>query len=167
MEILRTNRLILEHATCADVDFIFELVNTPKWINYIGDKDIKTKDNALLYIENSLMNSYVNNGFGLYKMTLIENKTAIGLCGFMTRDYLEHADIGYAILPNYENKGYTTEAAIATLTFGKEELKMKTILAITTADNTSSRRLLDKIGLLEIDKITPDGSNEELLMYST
>ncbi|PCJ65534.1 MAG: RimJ/RimL family protein N-acetyltransferase [Bacteroidetes bacterium] len=167
MSILTTKRLILENATLEDADFIFRLLNSPNWIEFIGDKGIETMEDAIAYIKNSLLNSYETNGYGLLKACLKENNAPIGICGFIKRDYLDFADIGFAILPKYEGKGYTSEAAIATMQYGRSELNFSTILALTKENNHRSRNLLSTIGLVEIDKITPIGSNEELLLFSS
>jgi len=86
-------------------------------------------------------------GFGLYKVILKQDNSPIGLCGFLQRDFLDHPDIGYAILPKHEGKGYTSEAAKAMLEYGRSTLGFKTILAITSSKNSASQRLLQKIGL--------------------
>ena len=41
-----TNRLLLRPTSITDAEFIYELLNTPKWIQYIGDRNIK--DDRLL-----------------------------------------------------------------------------------------------------------------------
>ncbi|MBQ0735458.1 GNAT family N-acetyltransferase [Aquimarina celericrescens] len=164
-KILETDRLTLEKAITEDSKFFFELLNSPNWIEFIGDRGIKTNNQAIEYIE-SLINSYKNNGYGLYKVSLKNTQTPIGICGFVKRDYLENADIGFAILPKYEGKGYTEEAAKAVMKYGESKLKLSPIYAVTTQENHKSRNLLNKIGLLEIGKIKPNGSNTEFLLFS-
>ncbi len=165
MIILKTPRLIIEQATLADTDFIFQLLNSPNWIEFIGDRGIKTQKDAEAYIEKSLINAYETYGYGLYKMSLKSEGVPIGICGFVKRDYLDHADIGFAIMPPYEGKGYTYEAAQATLEYGKTQLSLDPILAITTEENVKSQKLLLKLGLSAIGKIHPDKT--EFLLYST
>lgn len=165
-EILTTKRLLLEEAVVDDAEFFIELLNSPNWIRYIGDRGIKTKEGAIRYIEKSLITSYKKNGYGLYKMSLKDSKTPIGICGFVKRDYLEHADIGFAILPKFEGYGFTNEAALATMHYGKSQLNMTKILAITNEENTKSCKLLSKIGLLALGKIIPPDGNKEFLLFS-
>ncbi len=167
IKILESERLLLEQAALDDGPFFFELLNSPTWIEYIGDRGIKTKDDAEDYIQKSLLNSYKTKGYGLFKMVLKGGNKPIGICGFLKRDYLEHPDIGFAILPEYESRGFTFEAAKAAMEYGQSKLKFKTIFAITTEKNIRSRNLLKKIGLSEIDKIIPEKTKEELLLYST
>lgn len=164
--IIETERLIVGEANIEDFEFFRKLLNSPNWIEFIGDRGVKTDKQAVNYINSSLINSYKENGYGLYKMCLKESSIPIGICGFVKRDYLDNPDIGFAILPEYEGKGYTTEACKATLTYGKSELKLQPILGITTQKNSKSRHLLNKIGLQEVGKIKPTGSKEELLLFS-
>ncbi len=153
MIILQTKRLSLSEANLDDAHFFMELMNSANWLQHIGDRGIDDIKKAENYIEDSLLNSYRKNGFGLYKVLLKPLMEPVGICGFVKRDYLEHPDIGFAILPKFEGKGYTTEAALATISYGFEVLKFPTIFGITTEDNHGSKKILDKIGLRYIEKI--------------
>lgn len=166
MVILTTERLSIEEAKVEDTSFFFELLNSSNWIEYIGDRGIKTEADALGYIKNSLIKSYRENGYGLYKIILKEAAKPIGLCGFLKREYLDHEDIGFAILPQYERKGYMYEASDAMMRYGKSELEFNTIYAITTAKNLGSQNLLVRLGLNHIKDITSD-KNESLMLFST
>jgi RimJ/RimL family protein N-acetyltransferase len=68
MIVLETDRLTLEEFTLKDAPFILELVNTDSWLAYIGDKNIRTVEEASNYIENSLLQAYNKNGFGHWKV---------------------------------------------------------------------------------------------------
>ena len=165
MKILETERLIIETASENDSEFFLELLNSPNWIEYIGDFGIKSIEEAQNYIQTRLIQSYQENGFGLYKMSL-KNKTPIGICGFVKREYLDSADIGFAILPKYETKGYTYEACSTLMEYGKIKLKFDPILSITTIGNIKSCRLLNKIGLYEIGTVSPNNDVNKLLLFS-
>ncbi|KYG81785.1 GNAT family N-acetyltransferase [Roseivirga echinicomitans] len=147
MIVLETERLRLEKSTLDDQVFIFTLLNSPNWIEFIGDRGIESLTDAENYIKNALIKSYNDHGFGLYKVVLKVDNSPIGLCGFLQRDYLDHPDIGYAILPKFEGYGYISEAAKAMLHYGNTQLGFNTILAITGSKNSTSQHLLQKIGL--------------------
>ncbi|MFK7969916.1 MAG: GNAT family N-acetyltransferase, partial [Bacteroidia bacterium] len=132
--ILKTNRITLAEFVPSDADFIIELVNTPGWITYIGDRDIHDREAAEGYIQ-TLQQGYKKDGFGLYKMLLNESNAPIGMCGLVNRPDLDHPDIGFAILPEYERKGYTTEAGHAMVELAKEQYKLTSLLGITIPDN--------------------------------
>jgi [ribosomal protein S5]-alanine N-acetyltransferase len=164
MPILETERLYLDEVSVADAAFILALVNTPIWLQYIGDRGIHTLEDAEKYITNVYQKSYQNNKFGLYKLTLKNSKTPIGLCGLVKRDYLDFPDIGFALMPDYEKKGYGQESATTVLEYATNTLHFPTILAITTPTNTPSQYLLKKIGF-QFDKNTRNEKDEELLVF--
>lgn len=164
MKITETKRLIIRQLELDDTEFILELVNSPNWIEFIGNRGIDTLALAKLYILNQ-MEDYDKNGFSLYVMILKENKTPIGLCGFLQREYLDNTDIGFAILPNYEGKGYTFEACQAIIEYGINVLKLNSIYAITSQKNIKSQKLLKKIGLNYISTIQPKNENKKLLLF--
>ncbi|HJW16239.1 MAG TPA: GNAT family N-acetyltransferase [Flavisolibacter sp.] len=164
--ILETERLLLREFTLEDTAFIIELLNSPGWIQYIGDRNIKTKDKALAYLENGPLKSYQDNGFGLYMVEKKDDNTPIGMCGIIKRETLSNPDIGFAFLPEYNGKGYALEMAAATLAFAKQTLKLPVISAITLAGNARSIRLLEKIGMQFSQTVVFPGSEEELLLYN-
>ncbi|MEP6746811.1 MAG: GNAT family N-acetyltransferase [Bacteroidota bacterium] len=167
MTILETDRLILSELTIADAPFILELVNSPGWLQFIGDRGIKNIHDAENYIINGPMASYTINGFGLWLITLKENAASIGMCGLIKRDTLENEDTGFALLPQYEGKGFAFESAAAVLQFAKENLGLKKVVAITLETNHRSINLLTKLGLLFEKKIILPPKNEELMLFTT
>jgi [ribosomal protein S5]-alanine N-acetyltransferase len=164
--ILETNRLILREADLSDNQFFYELLNSPNWLKFIGDRGIKTLNNAEDYIIDKLINSYKTNGFGLYVYELKESHIPIGICGFIKRDYLDSEDIGFALLPEYERNGHTYEISIATLIYGENKLSIKKVYAISSKDNIASQELLKKLGLNFKSYVNEPDTNEELLLYS-
>ena len=73
------------------------------------------------------------------------------MCGLVKRNTLSHFDLGFAVLPAYEGKGYTYEASKAILQYTESELHLKTVVAFTTVENTKSQNLLLKLGLEYVD----------------
>ena len=147
MAILDTERLILRQFTTDDAQFIFELLNEPSWIQNIGDRHIRTLDDARAYIVNGPWKSYEKNGFGLWAIVLKETNEMIGMCGLIRRDTLEDVDIGYALLPRFWAKGYAVEAAQAAKDYAREVLGLKRLVAIVDPLNEGSIRVIEKIGL--------------------
>ena len=113
MKILETDRLILRQLSTEDAAFILELVNEPSFIQNIGDRGVRTLEDARAYILRVAISSYEKNGFGLYLVELKDSGQSIGMCGLIKRDGLEDVDIGYAFLPRFWLKGYAVEAAAA------------------------------------------------------
>ncbi|PAE26699.1 MULTISPECIES: GNAT family N-acetyltransferase [Bacillaceae] len=165
MKVLETDRLILRWLTPDDAAFILELLNEPAWIRYIGDKGVRTLEDAKNYILTGPKKMYSQFGFGLFLVERKEGSIPIGLCGLIKRDTLDNVDIGFAFLSKYQTQGYGFESASATLKYGHEQLDMERILAITSLDNYASSRLLEKIGMNYEGTITLD--KEELKLFAS
>ena len=166
MPILETNRLTLTELSTDDAPFIFELLNSPGWLEFIGDRGIKTLDDAINYIVNGPIKSYEKNNFGLYSVKLKDGNIPIGICGLIKRDSLEDIDIGFAFLPDYEGKGYAYESADAILSNAKIELRIKRIVAITIKENSKSIQLLEKTGFVFEKLIQLPDDAEELMLFA-
>jgi RimJ/RimL family protein N-acetyltransferase len=163
--IFETERLRLREFTMDDTKFIIKLLNSPGWMKFIGDRNVRTKDEAVNYLQNGPLKSYEQNGFGLSMVEKKEDQTAIGMCGIIKRDNMENPDIGFAFLPRFYGKGYAFEIATATLSYAKDKLGIPKIAAITLAGNLRSIRLLEKMGFRFIKTINSN-SDKELLLYS-
>lgn len=166
MKTFETERTILREIVETDAMFILDLLNQPTFIKYIGNRNIKTLAKAREVIENRYRQSYRDFGFGLYVVELKENNAPIGFCGFVKRDYLPDADIGFAFLPQFEKKGYAFESAAAVMKYGKNVLNLKHVLAITTKNNESSQKLLEKLDFKFERFIKVPNESEELKLFS-
>lgn len=162
--ILTTDRLHLREANLNDATFIFELLNSKGWLENIGDRGIRTIDDAKNYIKNKLMPDYGKNNIAMFVMERKSDGALIGTCGLVKRPQLEDIDIGFAMLDQYGKKGYAFEAAKAILNMAIEEIKINRIVGITISENVNSQRLLEKIGL-SFEKMIPFG-DEELMLFS-
>jgi [ribosomal protein S5]-alanine N-acetyltransferase len=160
-ENVATERLILSALSHNDTAFIYELVNTPEWIRFIGQRNVTNHEEATNYI-----NRILNNANARYTtVRLKDSLTPIGVITFLQRDYLPHPDIGFAFLPRFGKKGYAYEAAKAVLDSIKTTKSHKMVLATTLPDNVNSIQLLEKLGL-QFDKEITVG-DEKLLLYGT
>jgi RimJ/RimL family protein N-acetyltransferase len=148
MIILETERLTVRYLSVeTDLEFVLRLLNEPSFLQYIGDKEVRTLNDAREYLLNGPIASYEKHGFGLYLVQLKNTGLPIGICGLIKRDTLADVDIGFALLPEFWNNGYTTEAAAAVFTYARDVLKIDRIVAITSPDNEASARVLNKLGL--------------------
>ena len=149
----KTERLVLRELTAADNQFIFELLNTAGWIKFIGNRNIKTIEDADNYIQKIITKPNIS----YWVVTLTDNQTAIGLVTFIKRDYLDHPDIGFAFLPAYNKQGYAFEATKEVLTSLLNQSDYSTILATTIPENNLSIQLLKKLGFSFSKEITYEG----------
>jgi RimJ/RimL family protein N-acetyltransferase len=163
---LETKRLTLREFTHADAKFIVTLVNTPGWLQFIGDRNIKTEAHAIAYLENGPIMSCELYGFGLSMVELKHDNTPVGMCGLLKREHLDHPDIGFAFLAEHTGKGYALEIVKATLAFAREQLNMQTVLAIVMPNNTQSIKLLEKVGMKLIKTFQYPEKAEELMLFS-
>ncbi len=161
--ILETKRLILRKFTLDDAPFMLELLNTPTWLQFIGDRNVHSLEDAENYLKNGPLKSYQENGFGFYAVIEKSTHQTIGMCGLIKRDSLPDIDIGFAFLPNRLSKGYGHEAASATLDYALNVLKIKRIVAIVNADNEKSIGLIKKIGM-KFEQMIKFGDEEKKLM---
>jgi RimJ/RimL family protein N-acetyltransferase len=164
MKVLETDRLVLRWLEGNDAPFIVELLNDASFIRFIGDKGVRSLDEARNYILDGPVASYKKFGFGLNAVDLKDGNTPLGICGILKRDTLPHPDIGFAFLPAHRNKGYAYEASAAVLEHAKNNLGIDRVLAITTPDNEASAKLLVKLGLRfdRLIKLTPDADEVKL-----
>lgn len=165
MKPLQTERLVIRWMSIDDAAFIRTLVNEPSWLHFIGDRGVRTIEDAQAYIRNGPLASYARSGFGFYLVALQATATPIGMCGFIKRAYLDDVDIGYAFLPAYWGNGYAFEAASAVMDYGRDVLNFPRIVAITTEDNARSARLLEKLGLQYERLVRDPQSGDDLRLF--
>ncbi len=155
-----TQRLTLQKLSEDDAGFVNALVNTEGWIRFIGDRNVKSTDDAKAYIQKILANQNIN----YWVVKLQDSNTPIGIVTFIKREYLDHPDIGFAFLPEYAKKGYAFEAAKVVLNDSMDDPAHTYILATTIKENEKSISLLEKLGLRYLKEI--ENEDEKLLVYS-
>jgi RimJ/RimL family protein N-acetyltransferase len=144
--VLATDRLSIRRLSVDDAEFMLRLLNEPSFLKNIGDKGVRTVEEARSYILDCPIASYEKLGFGMWLVEMKESGAPIGICGLLKRDALEDVDIGYALLPEFWSRGYAFEAAAAVLSYARDTLGLTRVVAITNVDNRSSIRLLEKLG---------------------
>jgi RimJ/RimL family protein N-acetyltransferase len=164
-KILETERLVLREFSIDDAEFIVTLLNSPGWLEYIGDKNVRTIEDAENYLENVPIKSYKENGFGLWLTALKNNSSPIGMCGLIKRESLDDIDIGFALLPEFSKLGYAYEIAHATLNYANHVLRIDKVVAITDSNNIPSINLLNKLGL-QFEKTLNLSENDTVLLFS-
>ncbi|HYE00876.1 MAG TPA: GNAT family N-acetyltransferase [Alphaproteobacteria bacterium] len=167
MTVIETERLALRRLTAADAPFILELLNDPGWLRFIGDRGVRTLEDAARYIQDGPMRMVERLGFGLDLVTLKGDGTPIGLCGLIKRDGLDDVDIGFAFLPGFRGAGYAREAAAAAMAHGRAAHGIGRIVAIVDPENERSVRLLEALGLRRERTIRLPGGDKDLLLLAS
>ncbi len=160
-----TERLLLKPTSTADADYILAVMNTPKWLKYIGDRKVYSREAAEQYIKDKMLPQYNRLGFSNNTVIRKSDGVKMGSCGLYDREGLEGVDIGFAFLPEYEGQGYAYEAAQKIISLARTDWNIQKISAITTKDNLPSQRLLEKLGLQSQGVTKLPGDAEELLLY--
>ncbi len=165
MIVCETQRLRLRHLNAQDAAFILELLNEPDFIRNIGDRQVRTLEDAGRYIRSGAVSGYEKSGYGLYLVELKECATPIGICGLLKRDYLPDVDVGFAFREEFRGRGYAFESASAVLRLARESLGIARVVAITSANNHASIRLLGRLGLRFERLIRVPGEDRETRLF--
>jgi ribosomal-protein-alanine N-acetyltransferase len=163
--VIETERLILRKFTLDDAAFMLELLNTPAWLRFIGDRNVRTIEEAGQYLLNGNIRSYREYGFGFYVVVIKETNESLGICGIVKREGLDDIDIGFGFLPQFIGKGYGYEAATAMLDYALNDLKIKRIVAIVNPENVVSIALIKKIGLQFEKMVRLSNKDIELMLF--
>lgn len=158
MQIIQTNRLLLRPISLDDADFIMNLINCPGFIRYIGDRNVRTRDQAIDYLQNMLSNPDIT----YWAIETKLGQVPVGVVTWVSRDFLPAPDLGYALLTEFEGNGYAFEASEAWL--AHQQKSHKTVLAICQADNAASIKLLLKLNF-KLDRLF-EKEGHEMHQYS-
>ncbi|HEX2190623.1 MAG TPA: GNAT family N-acetyltransferase [Longimicrobiaceae bacterium] len=164
--VIRTARLALRRLSLADAEFILELVNDPDWLRNIGDRGVRTLEDARGYLLRGPMAMYEQLGYGLWRVELRDDGEPIGICGLVRRDALPDVDVGFAFLPRFRARGYAYEAAAATVEYAERALGLSRVVAVVSPGNDASIRLLEKLGMRRERAVRLGPGADEVLLYA-
>jgi RimJ/RimL family protein N-acetyltransferase len=165
---LETARLRLREMTTSDAPFLLEVLNEPAFLRNVGDRGVRTVADATKYLLERIASQYQSLGFGMWLVELRETGEAIGICGLVKRDALEHIDLGFSFLERFWRRGFAEESARAVMTYAWRVAELPLLAAIVAPQNRASIRLLGKLGFAaekEV-KLTPDGPKLKLLQIT-
>lgn len=145
-DVLTTERLRLRRFTYDDAAFLVTLLNDPDFLRNIGDRGVRTDEDARAYLDAGPFASYAEHGFGLWCCERLDTGAPIGICGLLRRDTLPHADVGYALLPSARGAGFAREAVAGVLRHAREVLQLPSVVAIVSPANERSMQVLESLG---------------------
>ena len=176
MIIAETRRLLLRHFTRDDAAFLMRLVNDPAYLTMIGDRGIRTLEDAEDYCLSILQLSYFENGYGLYalerkadRMNLVDDAMSgelLGMCGLLNREELDGVELGFALLPNWWGQGLAHEAALAVMGHARRDVGLERLVAIASHHNAPSRALLIRLGFGRVGEHHLEGASESLDLFA-
>ncbi|HEY0306119.1 MAG TPA: GNAT family N-acetyltransferase [Longimicrobiales bacterium] len=163
---IETDRLLLREFRPSDGAFALALLNEPAFLQFIGDRGVRTIDDAARWIETGPRANYARLGFGHYVVTLKQTDEPIGICGLRTREGLNDPDLGYALLQKHWGHGYALEAARAVLQWCRTALKIPRVLAICSPANGPSIAMLEKLDFTYQQRMRLPNENHDVLLYA-
>ena len=159
----KTARLQFSRFRESDADFLLQLMNQPGYLAHIGDRGLRTREDAISYLNTRL--TYSDEGLGFYKLSLVENQTPVGMAGLARRDFLPAPDVGYALLADYEGWGFATESSLAVLAFARTLPGITEVGAIISPDNHASIRVVKKLGMTWHSQVAFPGESDPVDYY--
>ena len=162
---LHPERLTLRLLDDGDAEFMLELLNDADFLSQIGDRGVRTLEDARRYLAEGPLAGYARDGFGMWAVVTRHHGVRLGICGLVRREGLDAVDIGYAFLPDWRGKGYALEASQAVMALAREFFGLRRILAITALDNTASIRMLERLGF-GFERTIRLRDNEELRLFA-
>jgi len=141
-----TARTTLRELAATDAPFVLELLNEPSFVRGVGDRGVRTLEQAVAYIDDGPRASYDAHSYGLLLVERRSDHEPLGICGLVRRAALDGPDLGFALLERHTGHGYANEAAAAVLAATKQARPpLGPILAIAAPDNVRSIRLLEAL----------------------
>jgi RimJ/RimL family protein N-acetyltransferase len=165
--VLTAGRVRVRPLAPADAPFIVDLLNDPAFIRNIGDRGVRTDEDARGYLSAGPLASYERHGFGLSAVELTGGGAPIGICGLLHRDELPAPDLGFAFLPAFRSRGLAYEAAAAVKADAHARLGFATLFAIVNPDNAPSIRLLERLGFTFERMFRLAAETKDLRLYTT
>ena len=162
---LETERLRLRRVTLDDADLMLDVWNDPAFVRHVGDRGVRTLEQAHKELQAGALRLYAKFGYGPYVMVLKSDGSRIGICGLFKRDNIECPDIGFAVLPAYCSQGYAKEASLAVVEHAREDLALHALAAIVSPGNVPSVKLIEKLGLSFDRMITMPGDEQAICLY--
>jgi RimJ/RimL family protein N-acetyltransferase len=166
LNVIETERLTLREMSGADARVVLEILNDPGFIRFVGDRGVRTLDAAARYIEERFVESYRQNGFGLWLVEAKDERVPVGICGLLTRRELNVVEVGYAFLPPFRGRGYAFEAASAALRHARDALGLPRLHAIVDPENALSIRVLEKLGMRFERRVRLAPEESEVSLFS-
>ncbi len=163
---LQTARLQLRWLTQDDASLMLAVWNDPAFVRHVGDRGIRTVEQARDALKDGAMKLYEDHGFGPYRVAVKTDDTPVGVCGLFCRDGLEDPDIGFALLPEFCAKGYAYEAAAAVMAHVRNDLALARVVAVVSPKNAVSISLLEKLGLQYESMLRLPDDDQDICLYA-
>ena len=153
---LTTARLTLRPLTLRDGHALHHILQQKEVLRYFPRPDPPPRERVDQFIRDQLRR-WRRDGFGLWAVELRDRPGLIGWAGLQKLPLMpktqgavaewQEVEVGYLLRSAYWGQGLATEAALASLHYGFETLKLPRIVAIVHRDNAASQRVAQKLGM--------------------
>jgi RimJ/RimL family protein N-acetyltransferase len=144
--VIETKRLLLRTYKTQDLETVYLLCSDPEVTQFFSTEYKVNREDILASLPRRLKR-WQTQGFGQFGVFEKKSNKLIGYCGMQYLEEKSEVEIYYGLFKEYWLKGLATEAAMAVLRFGFEELNLPQIVAVTHPENLSSHKVLQKIGM--------------------
>jgi [ribosomal protein S5]-alanine N-acetyltransferase len=155
MVTLETSRLRLQPFTLEDLEYLLDLHSDPKVNQYLTTQGVWSKELAKQKLD-GFIHEQRTLGYSKFKVTL-KDGTFIGRAGFSLWEETGETELGYSLKAEFWGKGYATEAAQKLIDWIFETTNLSHIIAFSFSENTSSQKVLEKLGMSFVENRLVDG----------
>ncbi len=148
MRILETERLILRRLRPSDLDDLQALYGDPEVRRFFPNGTL-TLEQTREELEWFVAGDPDHPELGLWATVLKESGAFIGRCGLIpwTIGGVPEIEVAYMISRSFWHRGLGSEAAIALVRYGFEQLGLSRLIALIHPGNEASKRTATKAGL--------------------
>ena len=146
---LYTDKLILRRITIEDAQDFFEIRSNLELMSALDKEPFKNLEELLSFFEQ--IEAGINSNKSIaWAVCLKDDNRMIGHVGYHKIDFVNHrAEIGYALLPKFQNKGLCSEALKAILDVAFNQFNFHSLEADVNPANNPSIKLITKMGFVK------------------
>jgi len=142
-----TERLVASRVSSADLDRLCAMHRDPRVMATLGG--LRSAATTRAFLRRNVVH-WERHGFGLWVFTRKTDGRFVGRGGLrcITIHGRPEVEIAYALMAEFWRQGLASEIAALCVDVGFGRLGMRELVAFTLADNTGSRRVMEKVGFV-------------------
>jgi len=167
MIILETSRLLLRRLLPEDLDSLYALYRDPEIRRYFPEGTL-TYEETREELEWFLQGHPEHPELGLWATIHKETGQFIGRCGLLpwTIEERPEVEVAYLLAQDYWGQGLATEAALALVEYGFQQLGLLRLICLIEPENRASIRVAEKIGMVREKEVDPGDGFGPALLYA-
>jgi [ribosomal protein S5]-alanine N-acetyltransferase len=152
---LSGKRILLRQIEISDIRAIIE-------ISFYDSKQAKTYEEAF-QMQERINQDYENGNSIHWGISDLVRNQIVGTCGYYRGFKEGTGELGFVLLPAFQGQGYMSEAILLAMNFGFTSLGLKRIIAITSAGNFKTIKLLENLKFTRVSGLNADEIEFEFL----